>query len=296
MTERTRGPLVFLDYDQAALDAAYDQNAYAPNREQINTRNLANSAAALGRLGRPERFAYGDGAAEHLDVFRTSAADAPIFIFVHGGAWRATGIERYYFAAEPFVRAGAHAVLLQFDGVEVTGGQLMPIARQIRRAVAWVHANAARLGGDPERIFAAGHSSGAHMTGTLTIADWAEYGAPQDVLKGALCCSGMYDLDGPSRSARSSYVRFDDETLEALSTQRRLDRIAIPLTVLYGTFETPEFQRQGREFAAALHAAGKQVRLLVGEGYNHFEIIETIGNPYGLVGHAALTMMGLETQ
>jgi hypothetical protein len=29
-------PPVFLDYDQAALDAAYDQAAYAPNREQLN--------------------------------------------------------------------------------------------------------------------------------------------------------------------------------------------------------------------------------------------------------------------
>jgi hypothetical protein len=30
-----KGPPVYLDYDQAALDAAYDQAAYAPNREQL---------------------------------------------------------------------------------------------------------------------------------------------------------------------------------------------------------------------------------------------------------------------
>jgi len=38
-------------------------------------------------------------------------------------------------------------------------------------------------------------------------------------------------------------------------------------------------------------AAGKSVQLLVGEGYNHFEIIETLGNPYGLLGRAALEQM-----
>jgi arylformamidase len=65
------------------------------------------------------------------------------------------------------------------------------------------------------------------------------------------------------------------------------------LIVAYGTCETPEFQRQNREFAAAIEAVGKQVRLLVGEHCNHFELPETLGNPYGLLGRAALELMDL---
>jgi arylformamidase len=65
------------------------------------------------------------------------------------------------------------------------------------------------------------------------------------------------------------------------------------IIVAYGTLETPEFQRQNREFAAAVKAAGKPVTLLVGEGYNHFEIQETLGNPYGVLGRAALAQMNL---
>ena len=61
----------------------------------------------------------------------------------------------------------------------------------------------------------------------------------------------------------------------------------------YGNYETPEFERQNREFAAAVETAGKKVRLLVGEHYNHFELPETLGNPYGLPGRAALDLMGL---
>ena len=60
-----------------------------------------------------------------------------------------------------------------------------------------------------------------------------------------------------------------------------------------GTYETPEFQRQTRDFAAAVKAAGKPVELLVGEGYNHFEMLETLNNPYGLLGRAAFKQMGL---
>ena len=104
MERSPRGPAVFLDYDQAALDAAYDQHAYAPNREQINERNVANSDVVRARIGQPQRLAYGSGEAEHLD-FYPAAPGAPVFVFIHGGAWRRTGIERYGFAAEAFVRA-----------------------------------------------------------------------------------------------------------------------------------------------------------------------------------------------
>jgi arylformamidase len=65
-----------------------------------------------------------------------------------------------------------------------------------------------------------------------------------------------------------------------------------PLVVAYGTYETPEFQRQGREFHAAVAAAGKPVELIVAQGYNHFEIFETLANPYGVLGRAALKLMG----
>jgi acetyl esterase/lipase len=51
--------------------------------------------------------------------------------------------------------------------------------------------------------------------------------------------------------------------------------------------------RQSREFAAAVAAAGKPVQFIVGENYNHFELIETLGNPHGLLGRAALEQMKL---
>ena len=41
--------------------------------------------------------------------------------------------------------------------------------------------------------------------------------------------------------------------------------------------------------------AGKPIKFLVGEGYNHFEMFETLGNPYGLLGRAMLEQMKLRT-
>ena len=84
---------------------------------------------------------------------------------------------------------------------------------------------------------------------------------PADVIKGALLSSGMYDLKPVRLSKRGAYVKFTDEMEEALSTQRHLARINCPVIVAHGTYETPEFQRQARDFAAALKAAGKPVTL-----------------------------------
>ena len=88
-------------------------------------------------------------------------------------------------------------------------------------------------------------------------------------------------------------MKFTDEMEAALSPQRHLERIHAPITLLYGSLETPEFKRQAQDFAAALKAAGKPVELIYTEGYNHFEISETLANPYGPVGRAVLEQMKL---
>jgi arylformamidase len=284
-----KGPPVFLDYDQAALDAAYDQAAYALNREQLIQRRIRDSELARHRIGEPERIAYGAAEIERLDIYRTRCEPAPVFIFIHGGAWRSGHSQDFAGPAEMFLAAGAHYVVPDFALV-----QDVVLADQVRRAVAWVYGNIARFGGDPNRLYLGGQSSGGHLAAVALTTDWPrDFGLPADIVKGGVCISGMYDLVPVRLSARSRYVAFDDSTVAALSPIRHLDRLTAPLVVAYGTCETPEFQRQNREFAAAVEAAGKEVKLLVGEHYNHFELPETLGNPYGLLGRAALGLMRL---
>jgi arylformamidase len=289
-----KGPPVFLDYDQAALDAAYDQAAYAPNREQLIERRVSDSAIARRHIGEPERAAYGTAEIERLDIYRCARAAAPVFVFIHGGAWRSGRSKDYAAPAEMFLDAGAHYVVPDFAWVQDVGGNLMVLAGQVCRAVAWVFENIARFGGDPNRLYVGGQSSGGHLAAVALTTDWQyQFGLPAEIIKGGMCVSGMYDLTPVRLSARSRYVRFDDAAVAALSPIRHLDRLQAPVIVAYGTCETPEFQRQNREFAAAVEASGKQVRLLVGEHYNHFELPDTLGNPYGLLGRAALELMGL---
>jgi arylformamidase len=291
--EQVKGPLVWLDMDQSALDDAYDQEKYAPNRAQIIERRIANSERTRSVLGAPLRLAYGPSEIERLDIFRTAPVNAPVNIFVHGGAWRRNRAADYAAQAEMFVRAGAHHVILDFINVDEANGSLFPIVEQVRRAIVWVCRNAASFGGDPDRIYLTSHSSGAQLAGCMVTTDWREEGLPADLIKGALLCSGMYDLTPVRLSKRSLYVNFTDAMVQELSAIRHVDKLATPLVLLYGTYETPEFQRQTRALFSAVGVAGKPVKLLVGEGYNHFEIIETLANPYGLAGRAALEQMQL---
>jgi arylformamidase len=132
------------------------------------------------------------------------------------------------------------------------------------------------------------------MNPCALASDWSEdFSLPSDLLKGGVLASGIYDLKPVRLSARSRYVRFDDQIEQALSPQRHVARLKAPLVLAYGTLESPEFQRQSRDFASALQAAGKPVQLRVAEGFNHFEITETLADLHGLLGRAALVQMGL---
>ena len=285
---------VWLDMDQTQLDEAYDQLRFAPNRDQIVRRYASNSEEARRRLGVPKRLSYGVSPIEGFDLYATAKPNAPINIFIHGGAWRSGLARDNAFAAELFVHSGAHYLVADFANIMETGGDLMLMSHQIRKAVAWAYNNTSTFEGDRNRIYISGHSSGAHLASIVMVTDWShDFGLPKDIVKGGVLCSGMFDLKPVRLSSRSKDISFTDVVEHALSSQRHLNKLHAPIVVAYGTLETPEFQRQSRDFAAAVEALGKPVRLLVAENYNHFEIAETLANPYGLLGRAVLQQMNL---
>lgn len=289
-----KGPVVFNGMDQVELDAAYDQIFYSPLQAQIIKRYAVNSDDVRRRIGDPQRVAYGPSEPEKLDIYRTKAPNAPVFVFIHGGAWLGGSAHNYAYPAEMFVKAGAHYVALDFVAIKAAGGDLGKMAEQVRRGVAWAYKHAASFGGDPNRFYIGGHSSGGHLCGVALVTDWQkDFGIPADCIKGGLCMSGMYEMKPVRLSQRSNYVHFTDEMENAMSSLRHLDKLVTPVIATYGTNETPEFQRQNRDFAAAVKAAGKPIRLVEAQSYNHFEMAESLANPYGPNGRAALEMMKL---
>ncbi|MBI3517201.1 MAG: alpha/beta hydrolase, partial [Proteobacteria bacterium] len=244
------------------------------------------------RLGAPQVLRYGDSAPETLDLYRAAGPGAPIHVFVHGGAWTRMSARDSAAAAPLFVGAGAHFAALDFALLPTV--ELGEMVAQVRRAVAWLYRHAVELGGNPARLHVSGHSSGAHLSALLCETDWpGEFGLPADVVKSALLVSGSYDLKPVRLSARSAYVTLTDATEHALSPQRHAARLGCPVIVAYAEHDTDEFRRHARDFHAAIAAAGHRAPLLRGDGVNHFEFIESLARPDGVLGRAALTQMGL---
>jgi arylformamidase len=241
------------------------------------------------------RVAYGPAEIEKVDIYKTKRANAPTMVFIHGGSWRGGRASQFTVYAEPFVKTGANFVVVDFTNVRETNGDIFPMVDQCRRAVAWVYRNAASFGANPDDLYLISRSSGSHLASCVLITEWDKQGLPLNILKGAVMGSGMYDLKPVRMSKRSSFVKFTDEMEQQLSAMRHIDKIHTPIVLANGSLETPEFLRQSRDFAAALKAAGKPVQLIVAKGYNHYEVGETIGNPYAVLGRAAVDMMKLNT-
>lgn len=288
----TGDPGVWQGLDQAALDRAYDQAAWAPNMQAVLARYAQRSEAARERLGAARRVAYGAGANEAMDFFSGGHAGAPVLVFVHGGAWRSGKARDYAFVAEPFVRRGLHVAIPDFDWVQDRQGDLAPVADQVARALAALQAQAQPLGIEASQVHLAGHSSGAHLAALAATRAGAP-GLPAGAVRSLVCCSGLYELEPVRRSARSRYVHLDDASVDALSPLRRAHRLQVPVRVVCGAMESPQFLWQAEAWAQALRAAGRPVAHEVAEGLNHFEVLEALVDPGHPLGARMTEWLGL---
>jgi arylformamidase len=226
-----------------------------------------------------------------LDVFGGDAGRAPIHVFVHGGAWRLLTKDDASAPAANFVDRGGVYVALNFAAAP--GVRLPEMVEQCRRALLWVHANAASFGGNADRITLSGHSSGGHIAAALLTTDWVAEGGPPDLLKGGLLMSGIYELYPVMLSSRRDYLTLTGEDVVALSPLRHLDRLRCLLTIAWGDLESPEFKRQGATFADAVQGMGLLKSRHVLFDTNHFQMPMQLYRPDTPLGLAALTMMGL---
>lgn len=260
---------VFRDYTQDELDRQYEQRSFAPNADEIIRRYATASDAARGKLGEPETLVYGPTEAEALDVY--GGGRDRVVAFVHGGAWTRMGKRPSAFAAQTFLDAGATYAALGFGLLPAI--TLSEMVAQVCSALEFL-----RDRFSPEKLVLIGHSSGAHLSACALTR-----GAAVDA---AVLVSGVYDLLPVRLSGRNRYVRLDERLEQEYSPIRHVARIACPVTVACGEKEGPEFFRQSKEFAEKLSTP-----LLVGEGLNHFEMVETLADSGSALARAALAML-----
>ncbi len=276
----------------AWYDEQYNNRARIPGHPAILAHWFEASTRARARHTDMVEQAYGKEARERLDVFPARAAGSPVFVYLHGGYWRALDKRDQSFVAPPFVDAGAMVVLPDYALCPAV--TVEHIVLQTVQALAWVHRHAAEYGGDPARIVVAGHSAGGHLATMLLACDWKAVAPdlPADLVKAALSISGVYELD-PLR--RAPFLAADLALTAAAA--RRLSPAFMPaprgpLVAVVGGDESEEFQRQ-----TALIARAWGPRCVVATetvtGRNHMDVLHELADPRSRTHRLALGLLGL---
>jgi arylformamidase len=269
-------PPIYAGLTQAELDRAYDQDCWAPNAADIQARIMARSRWIAEQIP-PESVRYGAAEEQVIDIFAPpDASGVPVFLFIHGGAWRLSMRAAFYSPAPAIVAAGC---ILAIAGFQCLPSVTLPqMAGQVRQAILHLARNAASFGGDPGNLQLVGHSSGAHLAAVALAGD---LGPAAPGLRGATLISGLYDLEPVMLSSRRAHITLAPDEVAALSPILRADAFRIAVSLWCGSLDSPEFRRQSQAFADALGAAGRLRRSEVIEDLNHFEMLELLGDPDG---------------
>ena len=278
--------------DPAWLDVQYNNRARIPEHAAIFERWAQASALAREKSLCHVDVAYGSGPAETLDVFTCAQPNAPVLVFIHGGWWRSLDKRDHSFVAPAFNQAGAMVVLPNYALCPAV--TIETITLQMVQALAWVHRNAARYGGDPRRIVVAGHSAGGHLAAMLLSCRWAD--VAQDLsaqlVHSALSISGLFDL-APIR--RTPFLQTDLRLTPASAKRLSPAGFAPPKGRLYATVgaqESEEFLRQNLLIREAWGARAVPVCEAV-QGTNHLNVLHALADPQARLHRLALHLLGL---
>lgn len=141
------------------------------------------------------REAYAPGKRGGLNIYvptRVAANDRlPVIVFFYGGSWNTGSKDDYGFAGRALASRGFVTVIPDYR--LVPGTPYPGFLEDSAAAVKWVRANAARFGGDPDRIVLAGHSAGGYNAAMLAL-DPQWLGADRAAVKGFATMAAPFEF------------------------------------------------------------------------------------------------------
>jgi acetyl esterase/lipase len=241
---------------------------------------------------------YYDGPDAHpvkhrLDLFMPEdLVDVPVLLFVHGGSWSSGDKSAYSFVGRTFASQGFATVVINY--------RLSPAVQHpahiedVARAFAWVYKNIARYGGNPEKIFIAGHSAGGHLVALLALDEkyLQAHALLPRTIKGAIPLSGVYDVTViPPGTNYDAVFGTDPQVRLDASPMTHISSNEPPFLVVYAQFEYPTLDAQARQFSERLMLNGNEVQLLEIPGRDHIGLAASIGTLADLTTEAILAFI-----
>lgn len=212
--------------------------------------------------------AEADAAKRKLDLYVPKGLTrAPVFFFVHGGAWKSGDRTQY----PPLGNRYAHeGVLTVIPSYRLAPKHPHPAQiEDVAAAFAWTVRHIAEFGGDTNRLYVGGHSAGGHLSALLSLD--ASYLAARQIspgtIRGVLAFSGVYDFT--TGESQDSVFGKDPLARRAASPLFHVKSGASPFLVTYCQWDYFSLPAQAKEFYRALRRENIEAELVYVPGENH---------------------------
>jgi len=288
-------PIVYKGLTVSQMTDAYDDYKTIPNFDDLLQENRERAQTVKARLNPIHDVAYGTEVIQKLDIYAPkNAKKMPVLISIHGGGWTMGSKNPWAIPAEILISQGIISVPI--DHGLAPQYRMEEIIAHIRHAVAWVYKNIAQYGGDPNRIYIYGISAGAHLASTTLMPSWhKDFDLPEDVIKGLVGMSGIYDLCTLVHAPQSDSQKALQITLEEAwrdSPIYHLPKHSIPSVIAHGEKEPfILYHLEANNYAQELRKVGCNVSLIEVPNANHFDMINELTNAKGKVFQAVMEML-----
>ncbi|MCC6196522.1 MAG: alpha/beta hydrolase [Burkholderiales bacterium] len=267
------------------IERGYNNRAAVPDHPRIIAQWAQLSEAARATYAPKRDLRYGPNPREVLDLFLPEGAPRGIFVFLHGGYWRALSKDEHSFVAAPFVDQGLAVAVVGYDLCPAV--RVATIVDECRRALAWIGDHGPRHGAPGGQVVIGGHSAGGHLAAMMFGADWAGK-AP---LRAGVTLSGVHDLAPIVDVSFNADIRLDRDEARRMSPVRHPPRTDAPLLVACGAAETGEFRRQSQLLWDAWPRNRRPADgPLFVPGKNHFDVLLEYADPDSALTRATLAL------
>lgn len=225
-------------------------------------------------LGDGEPVQYDAADDLSLDIYRAqgTAGNAPVVVFFYGGSWTSGERGYYRFIGQALAKRGM--LVLIPDYRKAPAHPFPDFMLDAAKATAWAHANAARLGGDPSRLYLMGHSAGAHIAALLGTDQryLAREGLKPRDLAGIIGLAGPYDFL-PLTEAAVKQALGPASGWAQTQPVNFVDGDEPPFLLLQGDADTRVDPGNAQRLAARLRSRGENVTVRMLPGIGHLGLV-----------------------
>lgn len=225
---------------------------------------------------------YGQHQRQRLDIYLpaqpTNNVTPKTIVFFYGGSWESGHKEDYKFVAEALSSAGFIVVIPDYRVYPEV--KFPDFVYDSAQAVDWVKTNIANHGGEPEQVFVAGHSAGAHIAALLVLDKRylaSVDRAPNDV-KGMVGLAGPYDFL-PLKSDRLKTIFGPQHERWQSQPIHYVDGNNPPMLLMVGMNDSTVLPKNSRNLAAKIQENNGNVQLIEFKDYGHVAMVAKLAKP-----------------